>query len=147
MGRIIGIDLGTTNTVVSVLKDGELVVVNTSEGISYIPSVVCYDSRDDVFNVGRMARDFMTHEPDNAVYSVKRLMGMHYSDEHDRQQHENLANRMTFLELKRWLGYRLGSAPDGKDEGVRVVLGKDGKDGKDKYYTPEDISAMILKRA
>ena len=84
MGRIIGIDLGTTNTVVSVLKDGELVVVNTSEGIPYIPSVVCYDSRDDVFYIGRMARDFMTHEPDNAVYSVKRLMGMHYSDEHDR---------------------------------------------------------------
>ncbi len=140
MGRIIGIDLGTTNTVVCVIQDGEPKVITTREGLTHIPSVVCYDTEDDLFYCGQAAKDWMPKEPKNTVYSVKRLMGMHFFDE-VRRDGENQNDRNRFFQIERKVGYRLRPDPEGRDDVVRILL------GEEKYFKPEQISAMILKQA
>lgn len=142
MSKAIGIDLGTTNTVVSVVMNGEAVVIKTSENLHHIPSAVCYDeSISHEFYVGQQARNMEGGQPDNVVYSVKRLMGMLYMDELIDPGRVGTQDRERFMKVKAKLGYRLVPDPRGRDDDVRILLGKDC------YLTPVEVSAKILVRA
>lgn len=123
MGRIIGIDLGTTNSVVSVMEGGQPVVIPSSEGNNLIPSVVAINSKTGERLVGKVARNQAVVNPENTIFSVKRFMGRKYSD----PQVQETAKR---------LPYKVSAAPNGD---VRVHMG-----GKE--YSPPEISAMILQK-
>ena len=120
MARIIGIDLGTTNSVVAVMEGGEPVVIPSAEGERLVPSVVAVNKNHERL-VGRVARNQAVVNPENTIFSIKRFMGRKFNDP----------------EVKRALSrvpYKVSEAPNGD---IRVVL-----DGKE--YSPPEISAMIL---
>ena len=122
MGKIIGIDLGTTNSVAAVMRGGEPEVIPTAEGERLCPSVVAVNKNHERL-VGRVARNQAIVNPENTVFSIKRFMGRKYDDP----------------EVQRTLGripYKVTKAPNGD---VRVVL-----DGKE--YSPPEVSAMILAK-
>ena len=122
MGKIIGIDLGTTNSVAAVMMGGEPVVIPTSEGERLCPSVVAVNKNHERL-VGRVARNQAIVNAENTVFSIKRFMGRKFEDP----------------EVQRTLSrvpYRVTKAPNGD---VRVVL-----DGKE--YSPPEVSAMILSK-
>ena len=122
MGKIIGIDLGTTNSVAAVMRGGEPEVIPTAEGERLLPSVVAVNKNHERL-VGRVARNQAIVNPENTVFSIKRFMGRKYDDP----------------EVQRTLGripYKVTKAPNGD---IRVVL-----DGKE--YSPPEISAMILAK-
>jgi molecular chaperone DnaK len=123
MGKIIGIDLGTTNSVVAVMEGGEPVVIPSSEGPRLIPSVVAVNPKTHERSVGQVARRQAVVNPENTVFSVKRLMGRKQRDEQVQKA------------LKR-LPYKIEEAPNGD---CRVVM-----DGKE--YSPPEVSAMILQK-
>ncbi|HIE39693.1 MAG TPA: molecular chaperone DnaK, partial [Anaerolineae bacterium] len=79
MGKIVGIDLGTTNSVVAVLEGGEPVVIPTAEGGRLCPSVVAFTKTDERL-VGQTARRQAIVNPENTIFSIKRLMGRRYDD-------------------------------------------------------------------
>ena len=123
MGRIIGIDLGTTNSVVAVMEGGEPVVIPSSEGGRLIPSVVAVNPKTGERVVGKVARNQAVINPENTVFSVKRFMGRKFED----------------AEVQRaikFVPYKVTAAPNGD---VRVHMG-----GKE--YSPPEISAMILQK-
>lgn len=120
MGKIIGIDLGTTNSVVAVMSGGEPTVIPTAEGERLCPSVVAINKNGERV-VGRTARNQAIVNPENTIFSIKRFMGRKFDDE----------------EVQRTIGrvpYKITKASNGD---VQVVL-----DGKE--YSPPEISAMIL---
>ncbi|MCL2244120.1 MAG: molecular chaperone DnaK [Treponema sp.] len=119
MGKIIGIDLGTTNSCVSVLEGGEPVVIQSSEGGRTTPSIVGFTSKGERI-VGAPAKNQMITNPENTVYSIKRFMGRRYSE---------VSNEMKLVP------YRI--AEQGDD--VRVDI-----DGK--KYSPQEISAFVLQK-
>jgi molecular chaperone DnaK len=122
MGKIIGIDLGTTNSVVAVMSAGEPMVIPTAEGERLLPSVVAVNKNNERI-VGRAARNQAIVNPENTVFSIKRFMGRKFDDP----------------EVQRTLGrvpYKVTKAPNGD---VRVMMG-----GKE--YSPPEISAMILAK-
>jgi molecular chaperone DnaK len=122
MGKIIGIDLGTTNSVVAVMSGGEPMVIPTAEGERLLPSVVAINKNGERI-VGRAARNQAIVNPENTVFSIKRFMGRKYKDP----------------EVQRTLSrvpYKVTEAPNGD---VRVVM-----DGKE--YSPPEVSAMILSK-
>ena len=123
MGKIIGIDLGTTNSVVAVMEGGEPVVIPSSEGSRLFPSVVAINPKTSERVVGQVARRQAIINPENTIFSVKRLMGRKFKDAEVQKA------------MKR-LPYRIIEAPNGD---CRVVMG-----GKD--YSPPEISAMILQK-
>ncbi len=123
MGKIIGIDLGTTNSVVAVMEGGEPVVIPSSEGPRLIPSVVAVNPKTHERSVGQVARRQAVVNPENTVFSVKRLMGRKQRDEQVQKA------------IKR-LPYQIEEAPNGD---CRVVM-----DGKE--YSPPEVSAMILQK-
>jgi len=123
MSRIIGIDLGTTFSVVAVMEGGEPVVIPSSEGARLYPSVVAINPKNNERMVGQVARRQAVVNPESTIYSVKRLMGRKFKDPEVQRA------------LKR-LPYRVVEAPNGD---CRVVMG-----GKD--YSPPEISAMILQK-
>ncbi len=120
--RIIGIDLGTTNSLVAYMENDRPVVIPGEDGLNLVPSVVALDERDQII-VGNPARKYLIETPERAVYSVKRLMGRGIEDIQD--------------ELKLF-PFRLADdlAPG---EVLRIKLG-------DKTYTPPEISAFILRQ-
>jgi len=120
MGKIIGIDLGTTNSVVAVMSGGEPTVIPTAEGERLCPSVVAINKNGERV-VGRTARNQAIVNPENTVFSIKRFMGRKYDDE----EVQRTINRVP---------YKITKASNGD---VRVVM-----DGKE--YSPPEISAMIL---
>lgn len=122
MGKVIGIDLGTTNSVVAVMQGGEPVVIPSAEGERLIPSVVAVNKNHERL-VGRVARNQSIVNAENTVFSIKRFMGRKYDD--TEVQHT----------LKR-IPYHIGKAPNGD---VRVTL-----DGKE--YSPPEVSAMVLSK-
>ena len=122
MGKIIGIDLGTTNSVVAVMEGGEPTVVPNSEGGRTTPSVVAF-AKDDERLVGQVARRQAITNPENTVFSIKRFMGMRHSE--------------VEAERKR-VPYSV--KPDGRDR-VVVKLPNGEKD-----YTPPELSAVILQK-
>jgi len=79
MSKIIGIDLGTTNSVVAVMEGGEPTVITTAEGSRLLPSVVAFNKNGERM-VGQVAKRQAVVNPDNTVYSIKRFMGRHYDE-------------------------------------------------------------------
>lgn len=79
MGRIIGIDLGTTNSVVAVMEGGQPVVISSAEGSDLIPSVVATNPKTGERLVGKIARNQAVVNPENTIFSVKRFMGRKFS--------------------------------------------------------------------
>jgi len=119
MGKIIGIDLGTTNSCVAVMEGGSPKVIYSAEGRNVIPSVV-----DPISHiVGDVAKRQMVVKPKSTVYSIKRLMGRKYKDE-------------TVQRDIKWLPYSIKEGRDGM-----AVVEVDGR-----TFTPQEISAMILQK-
>jgi len=79
MGRIIGIDLGTTNSCVAVMEGGEPVVIQNEEGQRTTPSMVAFTDKDERL-VGQPAKNQMVTNPENTIYSIKRFMGRHFNE-------------------------------------------------------------------
>jgi molecular chaperone DnaK len=120
MAKTVGIDLGTTNSVIAVMEAGEPVVIPNAEGGRTTPSVVAFTKSGERL-VGQLARRQAAVNPENTVYSIKRFMGRKYDE----------------VETER------------KMVPYKVVAGKDGRvevEIQGKRYTPEQISAMILQK-
>jgi molecular chaperone DnaK len=124
MGRIIGIDLGTTNSVVAVMEGGEPTVIPSAEGGRTVPSVVAFTKTGERL-VGQVAKRQAITNPTNTVFSIKRFMGRRWDDPEVQRT----------IKL---VPYKVEKDP--KSDGVRVTL----SDGKS--YTPPEISAMILQK-
>jgi molecular chaperone DnaK len=120
MGKIIGIDLGTTNSVVAVMTGGEPLVIPSAEGERLVPSVVAVNKNHERI-VGRTARNQAIVNPENTIFSIKRFMGRKFSD----PEVQRTVSRVP---------YKVTAAGNGD---VRVVM-----DGKE--YSPPEVSAMIL---
>jgi molecular chaperone DnaK len=123
MGKIIGIDLGTTNSVVAVMEGGEPTVIPSAEGGRTVPSVVAFTKTGERL-VGLLAKRQAVTNPANTVYSIKRFMGRRWDDEEVQRS-------------KKLVPYAVEKDP--KSDGVVVKIG-------DKTYTPPEISAMILQK-
>ena len=119
MGKIIGIDLGTTNSAMAVMQAGKPEIVANSEGGRTTPSVVAVNKNSERL-VGQVARRQQVTNPKNTIYEVKRLIGRRWEDKEVQRD----------LKL---MGYEMVKSGDG----VKVKMG-------DKEYSPEEISAMIL---
>jgi molecular chaperone DnaK len=120
MAKTVGIDLGTTNSVIAVMEAGEPVVIPNAEGGRTTPSVVAFTKSGERL-VGQLARRQAAVNPENTVFSIKRFMGRKYEE----------------VETER------------KMVPYKVVAGKDGRvevEIQGKRYTPEQISAMILQK-
>ncbi len=122
MGKVIGIDLGTTNSVIAVMEGGEAVVIPNAEGSRVTPSVVAL-SKNGERTIGLVAKRQALTNPENTIFSVKRFMGRKLDNSHVQRD-------------KELIPYRLTSAPNGD---VRVLMG-----GRD--YAPQEISAMLLQK-
>ena len=119
MGKIIGIDLGTTNSAVAVVEGGQPKIIHSAEGENIIPSVVDPTKR----IAGRVAKRQAIVNPKKTIFSIKRLMGHRFKD-------------ATVTEDIKWLPYDIQEGSDGL-----AVVEVEGK-----KYTPQEISAMILQK-
>ncbi len=124
MSKIIGIDLGTTNSVVAVIEGGEPVVIPTAEGARLCPSVVAFSKTGERL-VGQTARRQAVVNSDNTVYSIKRLMGRRFDDPE-------------VAKARQVLPYKIVAGAQGD---ARVQIPQTGRE-----YTPQEISAMILRK-
>jgi len=122
MAKIIGIDLGTTNSVGAVMVGGEPVVIPSAEGERLVPSVVAINKNGERL-VGRVARNQAIINPENTIFSIKRFMGRKFDDPEVQKAISRLP-------------YKVSKAPNGD---IRVTLG-----GQE--YSPPEISAMILAK-
>ena len=120
MGKSVGIDLGTTNSVVSVMEGGKPVVIVNAEGGRTTPSVVAFTNKGERL-VGQIARRQAALNPERTLYSVKRFMGRRFSEVSDE---------------RKLVPYKVVQGPN---DSVRFDVG-------DKQYAPEEISSAILKR-
>jgi molecular chaperone DnaK len=121
MGKIIGIDLGTTNSAMAVMQSGKPEIIANSEGARTTPSVVAVNKNSERL-VGQVARRQQVTNAKNTIYEVKRLIGRRWSDSQVQKD----------LKL---LGYEIVKSGDG----VKVKMA-------DKEYSPEEISAMVLAK-
>jgi molecular chaperone DnaK len=121
MGKIVGIDLGTTNSVVAIMEGGEPRVVVNEEGSRLTPSVVAFDAQGNVL-VGQIARRQAITNPDNTVYSIKRFMGRRHGEVTEE------AGRVP---------YKVVSSGGADDVAVEI---------RGKAYSPPEISARILMK-
>jgi len=122
MGRMIGIDLGTTNSVMATIEGGEPVVIENAEGERLTPSVVAVSSSGERL-VGRFARRQAVTNPENTIASIKRFMGRKFNDPAVQRD-------------MKLVPYKMQAAPNGD---VQVKMG-------DRWYSPQEISAMILQK-
>src|SRR5689334_24176396 len=120
MSKIIGIDLGTTNSVVAVMEGDQPTVIQNAEGSRITPSVVAFSKTGERL-VGQVAKRQAVTNPENTIFSIKRFMGRRHSE---------------VTEEMKMVPYAVGSAPNGD---VRVKIG-------DKDYAPPEISAMVLQK-
>jgi molecular chaperone DnaK len=120
MSKVIGIDLGTTNSVVAVLENSEPVIIPNAEGGRTTPSVVAF-GKDAERYVGQVAKRQAVTNPENTVYSIKRFMGRKYAE---------------VAEEQKMVPYKVAEASNGD---VRIQV-------QGKSYTPPEISAMILQK-
>jgi molecular chaperone DnaK len=120
MGKIIGIDLGTTNSVVAVMEGNDPVVIPNAEGHRTTPSVVAFTKNGERL-VGEAAKRQLVTNPENTVYSIKRFMG---------RRHDEVRDEMTKVPYK---------IVKGENDTARVQIG-------DRQYSPPEISAMILQK-
>jgi len=123
MGKIIGIDLGTTNSVVAVMEGGEPTVIASAEGGRTVPSVVAFTKTGERL-VGQLAKRQAVTNPANTIYSIKRFMGRRWDDPETKR-------------AKELVSYTVEKDP--KSDGVVVKV-------TDKTYTPPEISAMVLQK-
>ncbi len=121
MPKILGIDLGTTNSCMAVVEGGQPKVLENSEGARTTPSIVAASKTGERL-VGQVAKRQAVVNPKNTLFSIKRLIGRRF-DDHEVQRD------------KQWLPYETKQ----HGEGVRIAMG-------DKDYSPEEISAMILQK-
>jgi len=122
MGKIIGIDLGTTNSCVSVMEGNEPVVIPNSEGRRTTPSEVAFlDNGKGERKVGDPAKRQAITNPENTIYSVKRFMGKKFTEVGDERKN---------------VSYKV---EQGNNDTVRIRIG-------DRLYTPQELSAMILQK-
>ena len=122
MAKAIGIDLGTTNSVVAVVQAGEPVVIPNQEGTRTTPSVVAFTEKGERL-VGQIAKRQSITNPENTIFSIKRLMGRKY-------------NSPQVEHAKKRLPYKIAEAPNG-DAHVEI---------RGRKYSPPEISAMILQK-
>jgi chaperone protein DnaK len=122
MGKIVGIDLGTTNSCVCVMEGGDAIVIPNAEGNRTTPSVVAFAKNGERL-VGQTAKRQATINPDNTLYSVKRFIGHSY---------EEVPNE------REMVSYKITKGPRGD---VRINVPQTGKD-----YAPQEISAMVLQK-
>jgi molecular chaperone DnaK len=122
MGKIIGIDLGTTNSVVAVIEGGKPVVIENEEGGRTTPSIVAFTKKGERL-VGLLAKRQAVTNPENTIFSVKRLMGRRYSDEEVKK-------------AKKFLPFTI---IPGEHTDIKI-------EAKGKAYSPQEISAMILQK-
>ena len=123
---IVGIDLGTTNSLVAHVKDGHAVAVSGADGKSVlVPSVVHFRG-DNTAEVGDGAKAYLETDPERTIYSVKRLLGKSFGD---------------LAEVQNRFGYRIID----EDEDRLVKVAVRSPDGRDRYYSPIELSAEILK--
>ncbi len=123
MGKIIGIDLGTTNSAMAVMEGGEPTIIPNAEGNRTTPSIVAVNPKSGERMVGQVAKRQAVTNPKNTIFSIKRFMGKKYKDPQVQRALE-------------FVPYEVKEAPNGD---VRVVMG-------DKEYSPPEISAMILQK-
>ncbi len=123
MARIVGIDLGTTNSVCAVMEGGEPTIIPSSEGGRLFPSVVAVNPKTGERMVGQVARRQAITNPDSTIFSIKRLMGRKYNDPE-------------VVKARRVLPYKILEQPNGD---AWVEMGG-------RTYSPPEISAMILQK-
>ena len=123
MAKVLGIDLGTTNSVIAVMEAGEPTVLENAEGSRLTPSVVAMNPKSNERYVGQIAKRQAITNPENTVFSIKRFMGRKYDDPDVRRALDRLP-------------YAVKAASNGD---VRVVMG-------DKDYSPPEVSAMVLQK-
>ncbi len=122
MAKILGIDLGTTNSAMSVMDGGEPKVLENQEGNRTTPSIVAMSKANERLS-GLLAKRQAVVNPKNTIFSVKRLIGRKWSDAEVQRD-------------SKWLPYEIKESASG---GVDVKMG-------DRWYTPEEISSMILQK-
>jgi len=122
MSKIIGIDLGTTNSCVAIVEGGEPQVIENKEGNRTTPSVIAV-KQDGERVVGQLAKRQAVTNPDNTIFSVKRFIGRKYSDQ----------------EVKKDIAMVPFKIKEDKNGGVVVEMNK-------KDHTPQEISAMVLQK-
>jgi len=124
MGKIVGIDLGTTNSVIAVIEGGEPTVIPTAEGGRLCPSVVAFTKNNERL-VGQTARRQAIVNSENTVFSIKRLMGRRFDDPEVTKAREILPYKIV----------------QGKGGDARIHIPQTGKE-----YTPQEISAPRMLR-
>jgi len=122
MGKIIGIDLGTTNSVVAVIEGGKPVIIENAEGGRTTPSIVAFTKKGERL-VGLLAKRQAVTNPENTIFSVKRLIGRRYNDELVKKAKKILPFKMI----------------PGEHTDIKIEI-------QGKAYSPQEISAMILQK-
>ncbi|MFN3374408.1 MAG: Hsp70 family protein, partial [Chloroflexus sp.] len=122
MGKIVGIDLGTTNSCIAVMEGGDVVVIPNAEGNRTTPSMVAFAKNGERL-VGQTAKRQATINPENTLYSVKRFIGRNFDEVTEER------NRVPFKVVK------------GPRNDVRIYVPQTGKE-----YAPQEISAMVLQK-
>ena len=123
MGKIIGIDLGTTNSAVAVMEGGEPVIISSAEGDRLFPSIVAVNPKTGERLVGKVAKRQAVINAQNTIFSVKRFMGRKYDDPE-------------VVRARKYVSYDVRKAPNGD---IRVAM-------NEREYSPPEISAMILQK-
>src|SRR6056297_2988624 len=121
MGKILGIDLGTTNSAMAIIEGGQPKILENAEGNRTTPSIVAISKSGERL-VGQAAKRQAVTNLENTVFAVKRLIGRKFSSDEVKKDVENYPYKITEA-----------------GEGVKVTLG-------DKEYSPQEISAMILTK-
>jgi len=121
MGKVLGIDLGTTNSAMSIVEGGSPVIVENKEGVRTTPSMIAVSKTNERL-VGLLAKRQAVTNPENTLFSIKRLIGRHFDD-------AEVARDM------KTMPYKIVKS----GEGVKILMG-----GKE--YTPQEISAMVLSK-
>ena len=123
MSKVIGIDLGTTNSCVSLMEGNSVTVIANREGARTTPSIVAFTNTGDVF-VGQMARRQAAKNPENTVFAIKRLIGRTMDDPEVQR-------------LKELAPFKIVPMGNGERKTPGVQIGE-------KTYSPQEISALIL---
>jgi molecular chaperone DnaK len=123
MAKVLGIDLGTTNSVMAIIEAGEPTVIENAEGSRLTPSVVAVNPKTNERLVGQVAKRQAITNPENTVFSIKRFMGRKSSDPEVQR-------------ASKIVPYKIAEAANGD---VRVIMGG-------KQYSPPEVSAMILQK-
>ncbi|MEO0564713.1 MAG: Hsp70 family protein, partial [Chloroflexota bacterium] len=123
MAKVIGIDLGTTNSAVAVMEGGDATIIPSAEGTRTVPSVVAMDPKTDERRVGKSARNQAVVNPDNTIFSAKRFMGRKFNDPAVQDAIKNVP-------------YKVSKAANGD---VEIHMGG-------RTYSPPEIGAMVLQK-